>query len=493
MASQRAYLRLQQMKTAIVLGAIYVILRLEALMEIIVCGAAGGEVTGSAYLVRTNKAQVLIDFGLFQGSSHVDELNVMPPQIDPEKLTAVVLTHAHLDHTGRLPLLTKHGYKKPIFATPATIMMANLILTDSAFLQRADAERWSRRHPKEPPMEPLYTAADVEALNPLYRELDYGQATTVARGISITAHEAGHMLGSTSLEMTIEDNGTKKVVVFSGDLGPRGAPILRDSHSFSHADLVFMESTYGDRNHRPLLETAIEAREIINKAIQTKGKILVPVFAVGRAQLLLYLLAGAFQRKTLPPFPIYLDSPMAIKATQIYREHVELFDEEALAMSRSGELSANLRTLKTCESAAESKALNEVEGPCMILAGSGMCTGGRILHHLRHNLSNPSTKVLIVGYQSHGSLGRRLVDRAETVRIFGDEVQVRASIHTLGGFSAHAGQTDLMNWIGTLAKASPSVVLTHGEDQPRQHLGRKLRDDLKLKPKFPALGETIAL
>src|SRR5215472_10686835 len=299
-------------------------------MKISVHGAGGGEVTGSAYLVQTREANVLVDCGLFQGARKVENYNRIPKTGAFDKLNAVVLTHAHLDHTGRLPLLTRAGYNGPIHATHATMDFTDLILKDSAHLQRSDVERQNRRRERmgQPPLEPLYEQQDVERLRPLYKPLAYDQPTTVAPGVTVRAVEAGHMLGSTSLELTVEDEGKEKVVIFSGDLGPRGAPLHRDYVPFQRADYVFMESTYGDRDHRSLMETAVETREVLKKAVEAGAKILVPVFAVGRTQLLLYLLAGAFKRGTLSPFPIYIDSPMAIKATKLYARPVELFDEE---------------------------------------------------------------------------------------------------------------------------------------------------------------------
>src|SRR5262245_42610116 len=317
-------------------------------MKITVHGAGGGEVTGSAYLLQTPEANVLVDLGLFQGARKIENYNRIPRRGAFDKLDAVVLTHAHLDHTGRLPLLTRAGYNGPIHATRATIDFADLILKDSAHLQKSDVERQNRRRERmgQPLLEPLYEQQDVDRLRPLYKPLAYDQPTTVAPGGTVRAVKAGHMLGSASLELTVEDEGKKKVVIFSGDLGPRGAPLHRDYVPFEHADFVFMESTYGDRDHRSLKETAIETREVIKKAVEAGGKILVPTFAVGRTQLLLYLLAGAFKRKTLPPFPIYIDSPMAIEATKLYGKHVELFDEEALAMQKSGELRDKLETVQ---------------------------------------------------------------------------------------------------------------------------------------------------
>jgi metallo-beta-lactamase family protein len=464
-------------------------------MKITVHGAGGGEVTGSAYLLQTREANLLVDYGLFQGARKVENYNRLPKKGTFDKLNAVVLTHAHLDHTGRLPLLTRTGYDGPIYATPATMDLAELILKDSAHLQKSDVERQNRRRQRmgQPLIEPLYLQEDVERLRPLCKTLGYDQLTPVAPGITVRAVEAGHMLGSVSLELTVEEQGTKRVVIFSGDLGPRGAPLHRDPVPFKHADIVFMESTYGDRDHRSLKDTAIETREVVKKAVDTGGKILVPVFAVGRTQLLLYLLAGAFNRGALPAFPVYVDSPMAIEATKLYGKHVELFDEEALAMQRSGELRENLDTVKFCPMADDSRALNDVKGPCMIMAGAGMCTGGRILHHFRHNLSRHGTTVLIVGYQGHGSLGRMLVDRKPTVTIFGEKIPVRASVHTFGGLSGHAGQTDLLRWFDSLAASRPRVFLTHGEERGRQPLGKIIQERYNLQVDYPSLRETIEI
>jgi metallo-beta-lactamase family protein len=464
-------------------------------MKITVRGAGGGEVTGSAYLVQTRDAKILVDCGLFQGTRKVENYNRMPKKGDLDELNAVVLTHAHLDHTGRLPLLTRAGYAGPIYATPATIDFADLILKDSAHLQKSDVERENRRRQRtgQPLLDPLYEQQDVERLRQLYKKLAYEKPTPLAPGITVRAVEAGHMLGSVSLELTVEDAGTQKVVIFSGDLGPRGAPLHRDYVPFQKADFVFMESTYGDRDHRSLKETAVETRKVVKKAVDAGAKILVPVFAVGRTQLLLYLLAGAFKRGTLPAFPIYIDSPMAIQATKLYAKHAELFDEEALAMQQSGELREQLDTGKFCPTADDSRALNDVQGPCLIMAGAGMCTGGRILHHFRHNLVQPGTTVLFVGYQGHGSLGRMIVDGKPTVTIFGEKIPVRASVHTFGGLSGHAGQTDLVRWLDLLAASGPRVFLTHGEERGRKPLGKLIKDRHKLRVDYPALNETIEI
>ena len=461
-------------------------------MKIRFLGAAG-DVTGSAYHVTTNDASILVDCGFFQGSKELSAKNRRKANID--NLDGVVLTHGHLDHIGRLPLLTRNGYKGPVFATRPTIDIATLILKDTLSLQKQDLKRQNQKRAQQklPPLEPLFEEADVRKLKPLVSPVKYKQRFQVARGIEARLVDAGHVIGSASVELTVSENGHKKVVVFSGDLGPRGAPLLNDPEPFKEADAVIMESTYGDRNHRSLEDTAIEGREIIAKAIQERAKIIVPIFAVGRTQLLLYLLAGAFRKKTLPPFPIYLDSPMAIEATTIYGRNNELFDAEALEMVQSGELRRSLSVATPCKSSGESRGLNSVKGPCLIMAGAGMCNGGRILHHLRANLPIPETAVLIVGFQSHGSLGRRLVEGAKSVRIFGEEIPVRASVHTMGGFSAHADQNGLLDWYGAVAPSRPRTIITHGEDRARNVFSDLIGKRFGVKAECPALDDTIEL
>jgi metallo-beta-lactamase family protein len=462
-------------------------------MQITLLGASGGEVTGSAYLVQTDRANVMVDCGMFQGSQKVENGNRLPSAAALKTLDAVVLTHAHLDHTGRLPLLTRFGYTGPVFATPATIALTGLILKDAAYLQAEDARRQNRRRVMDgkPPIQPLYTQHEVEHLRPLFRQMGYDRPKEVAPGITIRAVEAGHILGSSSLEMTVVEGGKTKVVVFSGDLGPRGAPLHEDPVPFKHADVVFLESTYGDKEHPTLMNTAIAAREAIKSTVEQRGRVLVPVFAIGRSQLLLYLLAGAFQRKTLKPFPIFLDSPMAIRATEIYKTFTELTDDEARAMRRSGQLSANLKTAKVLQKAVDSQALANKPGPWLVLAGAGMCTGGRILHHLQNHLPDPTTLVLMVGYQSRGSIGRQLLDGARSVKVAGLRVDVRAKVHLFGGLSGHAGQSDLLNWLGSIARTRPRVILTHGEDGPRSALRKEITARFNLDAEMPGYRSII--
>ena len=461
-------------------------------MKIQLLGAAGGEVTGSAYLVQTDRANVMIDCGQFQGRKKAENSNRLPTRGALQKLNAVVLTHAHLDHTGRLPLLARQGYMGPVYGTSGTLEVADLILRDSAYLQTEEAKRKNRRLKEdETPVEPLYQLPDVERIEAQFKKIRYERPMEIAPGITVRAVDAGHILGSASIELTVQENGHSRVVVFSGDLGPRGAPLHKNPTPFQRADLVFMESTYGNKDHPSLAETAAEAREVIKQTIDRGGRVLVPVFAVGRTQLLLYMLAGAFKKKLLKPFPIYLDSPMGIKATELYRKHEEVYDEEALEMRRTGELAKQLRTVKVCVKGSESKKLAKIPGPWLVMAGSGMCTGGRILGHLQNHLPDPSTLVLMVGYMARGSVGRKILEGAKTVDIQGMPVEVRAKTHMLGGLSGHAGQKDLLAWMGTMAPSRPRVILAHGEDPQRGALRDRIKEEFGLDSETPDYLETI--
>jgi metallo-beta-lactamase family protein len=461
-------------------------------MKITVIGAAGGEVTGLAYVVQTRQARVLVDCGLFQGGKGADAKNRLPAGTR-SGLDAVLITHGHLDHTGRLPLLAKLGYRGPVWATPATHEMTRLVLRDSAKIRKQDIARENRKRKRagQPPLEPPYAAQDVQAVLGAFQAAPYQEPVPIAPGMKACFAEAGHMLGSASIQLMIQEEGQEKKVVFSGDLGPVSVRLLRRFEPFHEADIVFLESTYGNRDHRPFRDTVEEFMEIIQAAAAARSKILIPTFAVGRAQLLVTLLSVMFRRKKVKPFPIFLDSPMAIEATWIYSRYPELFDDGMRQYIREKPLREDLKTLTACVTARQSQAIDQCPGPCLVMAGAGMCNAGRIVHHLKQNVGRPETFVLMVGYQARGTLGRQLVDGATHVRIFGERIAVKAAVRTLGGFSAHAGQTDLLGWVDSIAPSKPLLVLTHGEDSQRRSLAQCIRKQYRLRTLLPMQGDTI--
>jgi metallo-beta-lactamase family protein len=464
-------------------------------MKIKLIGAAGGEVTGSGYLIRTRKAVVLVDAGMFQGGKQSEAKNKLPQGARPEEIDSILLTHAHLDHTGRVPLLIKHGFNGTIFATDATVDLAEIILKDSARIQQSDAKRKNRKGAKFdlPNVEPLYGPEDVEPLRSLYKMVDFHKPIEVAEGISARWIEAGHMLGSGSIELTIDDEGRKKVIVFSGDLGPTTLPLIRQYETYHKADAVFLETTYGNRLHRPYADTVTQFEKVVKQVAKGTGKILIPTFAIGRSQQMLYHLAILFKRKELKPFPVFLDSPMALASSKVYVKHPELYDDDLVAWKKKGILPLDPAIFKASLTAQDSQKINDVRGPCIVLAGAGMCNAGRILHHLKFNLANPTTQVVFVGYQGDGSLGRQLVEGAKTVKLFGERIPVNAKIHTLNGFSGHADQNDLLKWFSALAPSKPKVILTHGEDPGRLAMSELIQTRYKLKSILPRQGEVLEL
>jgi len=459
---------------------------------------AVGEVTGSCTLIETAQARLLVDFGLHQGGREEYQRNLRPLPFRPVELSGVILTHAHIDHIGRMPLLPINGYRGPIFATEATCELGVIMLRDSARLQESDAVRLNRRLEQDgkPPIKPLYTSEDAERVLGLFRPVRYGQSVEVAPGIRARWFDAGHMLGSGSVELTIEDGGQTRVVVMSGDIGHKGSAILRDPEPPPAADLVVLESTYGDRDHRTMGETVAQFTDIVKEAVWDKERVIVPAFAVGRCQQLIYHLHEMRHRERIPVFPVYVDSPMAAKAFEVYKRHKELYDAEARGLDSPGHGVFDLEGLTIVESAMESKELNGSFGCSVIIAPSGMCTGGRILHHLKHNLWRKGVHVLIVGFQAQNSIGRRLVEGADQVRIMGTTVVVRAKVQTLNGFSAHAGQGELLDWASAVKGTRgtpPRFVLNHGEDKPRAVLAEKLRERFKTPVATPAWGESVEL
>lgn len=432
---------------------------------------AAGEVTGSLHEVEANGHRILLDCGMIQGSPEAERRNADPFPFDPARIDAVVLSHAHIDHVGRVPLLVKRGFRGPIYTQAATADLLPVMLLDAATLAEADAARANRHRNGGPYLPPLFTRDDVHAALAQVRPLRYHARTQVAPGVEIVLRDAGHILGSAIVELWAE----RRKLVFSGDIGPKGSPILRDPTPVREADLVLMESTYGDRNHRERAATVQELGEVFDHAARGRGNVLIPAFAVGRTQELLYWFARHWDEWGLSRWRIFLDSPMATKVIGVYGRHEDLFDEQAREVWRSKPHPFRLPNLRYSETTEDSQAINRIESGAIVIAGSGMANGGRIVHHLRHHLSSRSTHVVFVGYQAEGTLGRRLVDGARWVRIHGRDVRVGATIHTVGGLSAHTDQRGLLEWYGHF-DGHPPVALVHGEDRAREALAGEIHE-----------------
>lgn len=448
---------------------------------------ADGEVTGSCHLIECAGKRILIDCGLFQGGREIEEENASDFGFDAESIDFVLLTHAHLDHCGRLPLLVKRGFRGEIIATPATRELARLVLLDAANLQEEEAvrrERGRARHGGDRGAQPLYTV--VEALNSLDnfgRKAGYGKPLDLAPGISATFIDAGHILGAASIYLQLEENGECSRVLFSGDLGnDYGAPLLQAQKNLPPCDVVVMETTYGDRCHRSLDSSVQELYAAINDTFARGGNVIIPTFALERAQELLYFLREGREQKILPGMlQVFLDSPMAISATEIFERHPECFSEALAKVLRENKDPFRLPGLHFVRETAESIALNRISGGAVILAGSGMCTGGRVRHHLRHNLWRRESSIVFVGFAARQTLARQIIDGAKVVRIFGEEIPVRASIHTINGFSAHADQSELLAWHARTGKPA-TTFLVHGEEMVANHFKTLLKNTRAIVP-----------
>ncbi len=436
---------------------------------------AAGEVTGSCHLLHIGERRLLIDCGMFQGGRDERTRNAAPFAFDLRGLDAMLLSHAHIDHLGRLPLLAKRGWHGPIYTHQATADLAGIMLEDSARLAQSDTEQENRRRARRGlrALQPPYDLDDVNRVLRQLVPLAYGETREILPGVHAVLHDAGHILGGAIVDVAAAVDGTTRRLVFSGDIGPRNAPVMHDPTPIEHADLVLMESTYGDRMHRSREDTIAELGAIFQRARAEGGMVLIPAFAVGRSQEILYWMARYWDEWGLASWKIALDSPMAAKVVDLYARHSELLDSESRTVWR-GMAPFKLPNLRATVESSESQQLNDLRGGTIIIAGSGMCNGGRIVHHLRHHLWRESTHVIFAGYQANGTLGRELVDRKQTVRIHGETVKVNAQIHTIGGLSAHADQGGLLEWYGHF-KNSPPVWLVHGEDAAREALAEKLR------------------
>lgn len=467
----------------------------EAAVNISFHGADQG-VTGSCHLVECGGARVLIDCGLYQGGHSIEEENTEPFGFEPADIDVLLLTHAHLDHCGRIPLLARRGFRGEIITTSASRELARLVMLDAAHLQEEEAARNNRRaarHGRHRRREetPLFTVLDaLNSLDAFGRCAAYGERLQVMPGIHATFLDAGHILGSASILLELEEGGEQRRLLFSGDLGNRGRPLLRHPEVVTDLDAIVMETTYGDRAHKALQPTVDEFFDAINDTFRRGGNVIIPTFAMERAQELLYFLREGVERGILSQATqVFLDSPMAISATEIFRRHPEAYGDATRAIFESGQDPFQLPGLHFVRETADSMALNKIGGGAVIMAGSGMCTGGRIRHHLRHHLWRRDSSIVFVGFAARGTLARRIIDGAESVRIFGEDIPVHASVHTINGFSAHADCHELLEWFRR-AGGAPVTYLVHGDvDAMREFAGRLPETEVRM----PALHERHAL
>ena len=459
-------------------------------MKIRFLGAAR-TVTGSCFHLISNGLQVLVDCGMYQGRN-ADEINRIPFSYDPEKIDYLILTHAHLDHSGLIPKLIASGFRGRILTTTATADLVEIMLYDSAHIQEKDAEwltKKSFRSGKDEVFEPLYTSEDVAASIPFFDRKQY-RAIEDLEGIKYRFIDAGHILGSGSLEIWFSTAGGEKKIVFSGDIGKDENPIIQDPEHVDEADYAVVESTYGNRFHKGMEESIDEMVDAIKTTFKKGGNVLFPAFAVGRTQDIIYILNKLIKEKRLHDLDVYIDSPLADKATKIYLAHPEFFDAEAENFFNI-KSSAGLRIHFT-STVEESQKINKIKSGAIIIAGSGMCEGGRIRHHFKHNLWRPECSIIFTGFQVRGTLGRLIVDGIKSVRVLGEEIAVRAKVYTIGGFSAHADQKELLEWLGSF-KNRPEVFIVHGEESVALEFEKIVNERLNLKTRVPMKGEEFVL
>jgi metallo-beta-lactamase family protein len=454
-------------------------------------------VTGSRYLLETAGARVLVDCGLCQ-ERDLQSRNWEPFPIPPDRLDAVLLTHAHLDHCGLLPRLARQGFRGRVFATAPTADIARIVMLDSARLQKEDVEQKRKRHAREqrgPGRAPvaLYDEQDAEKAASLFTAVPYGGAVDVADGVRAEYFEAGHILGSASIRVTLGGNGRGRSVLFSGDIGRWNAPILNDPAPCDAADYVLMESTYGDTLHGDEAQIGESLARAITTTVDAGGNVIIPAFAIERSQEVLYHLNALVEKDRIPSLMVFLDSPMATKVTDIFRKYPEFFDQEMRDRIRANRSPLDLRGLVMARRVEDSKAINRISGSVIVLAGAGMCTGGRIKHHLFHNITRPESTILFVGYQAEGTLGRQIVDGSRIVRILGQTLPVKARVQRISGFSAHADRDELLRWAGCVKTRPRAAFVIHGEPQVASRFGATLREKLGWDASVPSPGQAVEL
>jgi len=465
-------------------------------MKLTFWGAAG-TVTGSMHLVESGSKRYLLDCGLYQGRRKDAEQKNRNLPFAADSISAVILSHAHIDHSGNLPTLVKNGFSGPIFTTPATVDLCNWMLRDTAHIQEKDAEFLNHRLEKRKakglengPVEPLYSTADAERTVPLFRAAEYHSCQPVGPGLSYVPYDAGHMLGSSFIVLQ-EESGPR--LLYSGDLGRPHLPIIRDPEPPPTADYLILESTYGGRFHKSLSHVVDKLAAVVNRTAGRGGRIIVPSFAVGRTQQLVLLMHELANANRIPNIPIFVDSPLAVNVTEVHRNHPECFDEETRAYITNGEDPFGFQRLKYVRDAADSKKLNDLHGPFVVISASGMAEQGRILHHLRNNIEDPRNTILITGFQAQDTLGRKLIEKWPEVKIFGEPMRVRAEIASVDELSGHADQHEIMAWVRPLAPHLRTVFLVHGEPQQSETLAKLLHSTFGLQVVLPAPGQSFDL
>jgi len=455
-------------------------------------------VTGSNYMVKTKNHTLLVDCGLFQGNEEVEKFNWDKFPYDPKDIDFLILTHAHIDHSGRIPKLVKEGFRGKIFCTKATYDLSNIMLIDSAKIQESDTE-WDNKKLKRSGqglLEPLYTMEDAEYSLKFFEPFYYGQTITINEEITIRFKDAGHILGSTILEMWVTENNDRVKIVFSGDLGMPGRPIINNPDYIEEADYLILESTYGNQIHPPFKDSTKQLIEIINKTALRGGSVFIPSFAVGRTQELIYELNNYYEYNNIEEYmkiPIYIDSPMAVDATEVFQSNASSFNDETKNLIMKGDNPFIFENLRYVKSTEESKILNKMDFPKVVISASGMATAGRIRHHLKHNLWNPLNSLVFVGYQAEGTLGRILLDGVKKVKILGEEIAVGLEIYDLEGFSAHADQSILLEWVSKFSKKPKKIFLIHGEDEPAEKLSILIREEFDIEAIIPNLNSKYVL